>query len=167
LLGSAAPAVLGAYGAGQMSDLYRDLNNQYMAIGAPSRARYESSFSPGFSMENEPGYKAALDQTTEAFLRKASMQGNPAQNPGAWAETLKGVNTSLALPALYNYRNQNAATGGFNAFSTAAPGAASSAIGAGKGVYDAIGAGAADVFNPRPAPISLSDIYRASRGGLY
>jgi len=164
--GGLGAAGLGAYAANQQSNDLNALADKYLAIGAPSRSRYESSFAPGFSLENEPGYKAALDQTTEAFLRKASMQGNPADNPGAWAETLKGVNTSLALPALYNYRNQNAATGGYGAFNSAAPGAATGAIGAQGNVYNAIGAGAADLFNPRPAPITLNDIYRASRGGL-
>lgn len=164
--GGLGAAGLGVYGANQQAGALNDLADKYLAIGAPSRARYESSFAPGFTMAKDPGYTDALDQTTKSFLHKASIGGNPAESPNAWMQTLKDVNSTFAYPALQNYRNQNSSTGGYGAFNTAAPAAATGAVNAQTGVYNAIGAGAADIFNPRPAQITLNDIYRAARGGV-
>lgn len=160
ILAGGLPALFGAYAADKQSDAYTDLSREYMGLGAPSRARYEASFAPGFSMESEPGYKDALDQTTKSFLHKASVTGNPVDSPNAWMQTLKDVNSTFAFPALDNYRRLNAGSGGLAALTSAAPGAATRGIDAEKGVYDAIGAGAADIFNPRK---SLADLLRDYR----
>lgn len=160
--GAAAPGLIGAYAANRQANSLEALSRDYMALGAPSRARYESSFAPGFSMANEPGYKDALDQTTKSFLHKASIGGNPSDSPNAWMQTLHDVNSNFAFPALQNYRNQNAATGGFNAFNTAAPTAAAGAINANANVANALGGAAADVFNP-PTRLKLSDLLSAGR----
>jgi hypothetical protein len=160
VLGSAAPAVLGAYASNKQSQSFEDLANRYMDMGAPSRARYEGSFAPGFTMANEPGYTDALDQTTKSTLHGMSAKfGNPADSPNAWTQTLKDVNASFAYPALMDYRKLNANAGGLSRFAEAAPGAASNAITAQKGVYDAIGAGAADIFNP-PRRVTFQDLMR-------
>ena len=136
-----------------------------MDMGAPSRARYEGSYAPGFSMESDPGYTDALDQTTKSFLHKASANfGNPADSPNAWNQTLKDVNANFAYPAMLDYRKLNANTGGLSRFAEAAPGVATGAINAQRGVYDAIGSGAANIFNP---PRSLEDILRDFRRAGY
>lgn len=116
--GAVGPSLIGAYSANKQADAYRDQMDKYFGLGAPSRARFEGSFAPGFSMENEPGYKQALETAQDQFLRAASAgrasgvsRGNPFDNPGAWAETMKYVLGSTALPALQNYRNTNAAAG--------------------------------------------------------
>lgn len=164
LLGSGLSTGLGVFGATQQAKSLQELANQYMEIGAPSRARYESSFAPNFTMANDPGYTDALDQTTKSFLHKASIGGNPADSPNAWQQTLKDVNSQFAYPALQDYRKLNANAGGLSRFAEAAPGAATGAIGAQNGVYNAVGAGAADIFNP---PKSLSDILREMQRSGY
>lgn len=164
LLGRAAPGLLGAYGANKQANAYSDLGEKYLSIGAPSRARFESSFAPGFSMENEPGFKDALALTTKETLHQLSPGGNPVGSPNAWQQTLKDVNAKFAYPALNEYRRVNAGAGGLAALTSAAPGAESSAINANKGVYDALGAGAADIFSP---PKSLSDLLRAIKQAGY
>ena len=125
------------------------LAREYMGYGAPSRTRYEASFAPGFDITQDPALKSALDASNESMLRKASINGNPAGNPGVLAEILKYATSNVALPYLQNYRNQNASTGGFNAFSTAAPGAANNAINATGSMYGDIAGGLADILNPR------------------
>lgn len=161
LLGKVAPAALGAIASNQQSKDYRELADKYMAFGAPSRARYEASFLPGFSMEGDPGYKDALDQTTKSFLHKASVTGNPVDSPNAWTQTLKDVNSSFAYPALQNFRTMNAGAGGLANMTPAAINAGAASINAGRGVYDAIGAGAADIFNP---PKSLEEVLKGLKG---
>ena len=125
------------------------LAREYMGYGAPSRTRYEASFAPGFDITQDPALKSALDASNESMLRKASINGNPAGNPGVLAEILKYATSNVALPYLQNYRNQNASTGGFGAFSTAAPGAANNAINATGSMYGDIAGGLADILNPR------------------
>ena len=115
--------MLGAIASKDQSDNYRDLAEKYMSFGAPSRARYESSFAPGFTMANDPGYMDALGLSTKEFLHKASIGGNPADSPNAWMQTLSDVNSKFAYPALQDYRRLNAGTGGLAALTAAAPSA--------------------------------------------
>jgi hypothetical protein len=154
-LGALGATGLGIAGANSQANAYKDLANQYLALGAPSRARYEASFDPNFNVNDIPGYTSSVDTTTNTLLRQLSAQnGNPFGNPGGLAEALKYVEGNVALPAIESYRNQNAATGGYNAFSTAAPSAAATGVGAQGGVYNALGYGLGQVTNP---PTTLAD----------
>lgn len=148
ILGKALPGLLGAYASNQQSKDYLALADKYAAFGAPSRARYEASYLPGFSMENEPGYKDALDQTTKSFLHKASVAGNPVDSPNAWMQTLKDVNSTFAFPALNQYRTTNANAGGLANMASAAPGFDASAARSNANIYNALGDAAGDIFNP-------------------
>jgi hypothetical protein len=146
-----APAAIGAYAANQQANSLQDLANKYMEMGAPSRARYEASFAPGFTMANDPGYTDALNAASKATLHGLSVNGNPAGSPNAWSTSLQDLYAKTAYPALQTFRNQNAATGGIASFSAAAPAASTSAINAGSNVFNAIGAGVNDIFNPKPS----------------
>ena len=164
-LGGVLGAGIGAIGSLQQAGALQALNQQYLGLGAPSRARYEASYQPGFTMANEPGYQDALNQTAKATLHGLSVQGNPAGSPNAWTQTLSDVNSKFAYPALQNYRNQNANTGGIGQLTAAAPAAATGAIGATGNMYNAIGAGVNDVFNP---PKSLAQqLAEMKQAGLY
>ncbi len=83
------------------------------AVVAPSQARYESTFQPGFTMANDPGYQDALDQSSKATLHALSVNGNPAGSPNAWAQSLTDNYQKTAYPALQAYRSTNANTGGY------------------------------------------------------
>jgi hypothetical protein len=160
VLGKVAGAGLGVYGANQQADSFRRLSddamtrwNQSVAMGAPSRDRYEASFKPGFTMGSDPGYQDALDATTKSTLHGLSITGNPSTSPNAWNQTLSDVNSKFAYPALQNYRTMNANTGGFSSFANAGAqgpnmSAATAAIGADAKALNAIGAGIADVTTP-------------------
>jgi len=165
LLGTLGATAAGAYTANQQTNDLKDLANKYMEFGAPSRARYEGSFAPGFTMASDPGYQDALDSTSSSLLRKLSAAGNPFDNPGGLIEANKQINSSLALPALQNYRNQNAATGGYGAFNTAAPGAATAAIGSQGNALTTIAGGASDILNPKPPSLTLADLMKQFGGG--
>jgi hypothetical protein len=161
ILAGGLPALFGAYASGEQADAYRDLADQYLAFGAPSRERFEGSFGPDFSLADMPGFTESMDTTTDTLLRRLSAKdGNPFGSPGGLAEIQKYVTGNVALPALNEYRRLNAGAGGLAALTAAAPGASSSAVGAERGIFDAIGAGAADIFNP---PRTLEDILRDMR----
>jgi len=155
--GSALPGVLGALASGQQSSAQQDVANQYLSLSAPSRARFEASFAPGFSMTSDPGYQDALDQVTKAMLHKLSVTGNPAGSPNALQQILHDVNAQFAYPALQQYRQLNAGQGGIIPLTSAAPQFANAAIGSQGNVYNALGGAAADIFNP---PSSLDKLMK-------
>jgi hypothetical protein len=147
----AAPAALGAYAANKQADSLQALADKYMNLGGPSRDRYEASFAPGFTMANDPGYTDALNQASKATMHALSVNGNPVGSPNAWGRSLQDLYEKTAYPALNTYRNQNASTGGIASFSAAAPGAATGAINAEGNVFNAVGGGINDIFNPKPS----------------
>ena len=160
VFGNLGAAGLGYLGADRASERQDALAREYMALGAPSRARYEESFAPGFNPEDMPGYQQTLDTSYDTMLRRLSAQGgNPFGNPAGTAEAMKYVTGNVALPALQEYRRQNAGAGGLATLTAAAPAAAAGAITSEGGKYDAIGGALADLTNPRR---SLSDYLRAA-----
>jgi hypothetical protein len=150
VLGTGGATALGMYGANQQANAMQGMYNQFLGLGAPSRDRYEASFDPNFDISKMPGVQSALDTTNQSMLRQASIGGNPAGNPSVLAEINKYALGSVALPALQQYRNQNAATGGYGAFNSAAPSAGAGAISAGGNVYNAAGYGLGQITNPMP-----------------
>lgn len=156
--GKIIPGLIGAYASGQQADALKALADQQLAVGAPSRARYEASFAPGFDVTQDPALKSALEGTSDTLLRRLSAgQGNPFGDPGGLIEANKSVMNNVALPYLNTYRNQNASTGGYGAFSTAAPQTQMAGIGADSNIWNALGSSAANVFNPQP---TLADLLK-------
>ena len=151
------PGLLGAIAANEQASAYSDAADQYMSYGAPSRQRFEASFGPGFSMENDPGYKDAMDQAAKAAMRALSVNGNPAGSPNAWGAALQDLYQKNAYNALQEYRRMNAGAGGMAALTSAAPSMTGNAIQAQGGVYGGLGAAAADIFNP---PKSLAQVLK-------
>lgn len=162
--GDALGTGLGIYTSNEQANKLKEIADRYYAMGEPSRARYEATFAPGFDINSLPWLNGAIDTSTDALLRRASTGGNPVGNPGAMAEILKYVTGNVALPALQNYRTQNANTGGYSSFNTAAPTAATGAVGADSNVYNAIGYGIGALTTPR---MTLTDLARSlNMGGL-
>jgi hypothetical protein len=165
-LGGVAGAGLGAYASNEQTNSLRELADKYFAVGAPSRGRFEASMTSGFDPLSIPGYSGALDTAADAVMRKLSAKdGNPYGNPGALMEANKYVVNSTALPAIQNYQGLNMQAGGFGNYNAAAPGASTAAIGSQGNTYNAIGAGVADLTNPKT---SLADLWKQFQrsGGL-
>lgn len=161
-LGTLGLTVGSVAGNQAQSDALKSLSDQYMALGAPSRSRYEASFAPGFDITTaDPAVKTAMDASYNSLLRGLSTNGNPFGNPGGLAEAMKYVTGNIALPATQNYRNQNAATSGIGAFSSAAPGAAIGSINATGNSYADIGRGLANLLSP---PTSLDQLLKSIKG---
>lgn len=156
--GNLASTGLGIAGSRNAANAYNNLAGQYMAFGAPSRARYEASMTPGFDPNSIPGYAGAVDTASKGILaRLAATAGNPWGNPGGLIEANKQIISGTALPAIDAYQRLNAGTGGYAGFNAAAPAAATAGIGAQGGVYNAVGSGLAGLLNPQP---SLYDTLR-------
>jgi hypothetical protein len=155
LLGKVLPSALGAYGANQQANSYQDMMNQYFSLGAPYRSLLQQSYQPGFDISKEPGFQNAMDTTMNTYMRAASAGnaqgvagGNPFNNPGAFMESQKYLAGNLALPYLQNYRSGLSSSGQLGLGPAAQFGGNS--IQSQGGVYDAIGYGLGEVFNPKP-----------------
>jgi hypothetical protein len=155
LIGKIAPAALGAYGANQQANSYQDMMNQYFSLGAPYRSLLQQSYQPGFDISKEPGFQNAMDTTLNTYMRAASAGnaqgvagGNPFNNPGAFMESQKYLAGNLALPYLQNYRSGLSGAGQLGLGPAAQFGGNS--IQSQGGVYDAIGYGLGEIFNPKP-----------------
>jgi hypothetical protein len=157
LLGTAASTGLGIAGADAQRSASNELADKFLAIGAPSRSRYEASMTPGFEPTSIPGFQGAIDTSTQTLLRQLSAQGgNPYGNPGGLAEVQKYITGSVGLPAIQQYQNQNASTGGYGAFNTAAPGSMTTAANSAGNIYNVLGNGINSLLNP-PSPTSTLD----------
>jgi hypothetical protein len=162
LAGQALPGVISAFGSNQQANALSDLAKEQSALGAPSRARYEASYAPGFDLAaSDPGYAGALDAATQAQMRALSTKGNPFGNPGGLIEANKQIVNGTAMPALNTYRNMNAQSGGFGSINSAAPATAASSIGANNNVYSDLGAAFGAVTNPQS---SLDELLKKLNG---
>lgn len=159
--GAALPGVLGAITSSQQASKLSDLAQQYSNYGAPSRARYEASFQPGFTMASDPGYQDALDSAGKTTLHSLSVNGNPAGSPNAWAASQKDLYDKTAYPALQAYRNTNSVGGGLASGASAAPDLATKAIAQTGTTMADLGGAAKDVFAPTT---TVDDLLKKLKG---
>lgn len=148
LAGTGGSTLLGMLGSQQQTQAYKDLAKQYMDFGAPSRARFEASMSPGFDVNSIPGYKGAVDTASETLLRRLSATGgNPFGNPGGLIEANKAIISGTALPAYNEYARLNANTGFGSSMNAAVP-LQTAAIGSDANSLNALGYGLGQLTQP-------------------
>ncbi len=161
LLGILGSTGLGIAGANAQTDAMKEMQDKYLALGAPYRSRLQSSYEPGFDMaKQDPAFQGALDQASNSVLKGLSTKGNPFDNPGGLMEANKYVTQNVALPQLNTYRSQLGSFGQLGV-NTAGTAGLSAAQGAG-GVYDALGAGLAGLTQPQN---DLSALLKQLNGG--
>lgn len=147
-LGRAIPGVVGAVASNNQANTLAELAKNAQAFGAPSRARYEASMTPGFDPNSIPGYSGAVNDAMDATLHSLSTTGNPFGNPTGLIDANKRVVAGTALPAIQNYQSMNATNGGLSAMNNSVPGLLAGSATANNNVVNSLGAAAADVFNP-------------------
>jgi hypothetical protein len=162
--GTLGSGVLGAIGSSKQADSLKAMAEEYKNYGAPSRARFEASFAPGFTMENDPGYTDALNASAKGTLHALSVTGNPAGSPNAWAASLKDNFDRTAYPALKDYRAINGNAGGISTFNAAAPGTDAAAVGANSNIFNSAGKTLANLTNPSEQ-FSLAELMKKYQSG--
>lgn len=163
LFGQVAPSLLGMYGADRQADALGAQAARYEAMGAPYRDRLGELYSDPTAFLNSPEVKVPVQMGTDALARALSTQGNPAGSGNA-LQQLQSYSTNQLFGRLGQEKDRLAGFGGLTAYNSAAPSAATNAIGAERGFYDALGYGAGQVLNP---PRSLEEIlkqYNISQG---
>jgi hypothetical protein len=80
-LGAGALTLGSILGDTQIANANSNLAHDYMALGAPSRQRYEDSFNPNFDVSRITGLQQAMDTSYQGLLHGLSTQGNPYGKP--------------------------------------------------------------------------------------
>lgn len=156
ILGGLAQGVVGTLGAKAQGDAYSDVASQYLALGAPGRAQYDTLTSPGYDVTQLPGLKSAMDTAAKTRLSALSMQhGNPANSPNSTYDLDKYLIGNIALPQ-YNTAVSQALTRAGLGVNTAGTGSLASAGQTGN-AFNAIGAGLNTALNPSPSIMDLID----------
>lgn len=152
--GNLAGTLGGLASSNQQAGAFADLANRGWAEGAPSRARYEASFAPGFDLlKADPLLQGGLDTAANTAARAWSAKaGNPADSPTAQAEIQKYLLGSVYLPQGNAYRSQNATSGQFG--TNLAGTASTNQINAQGGGWEALGSGLEGILNPKQNPLS-------------
>ncbi len=157
ILGTLGQAGLNIASGLQQSNATNQLGNRILNMGAPSLARYEASFQPGWSIWDQPGNRESLDSSWDSALRNLSATGgNPFGNQGGLIEANKRIMGSLGAPLTQNYREVNRAAGFGNVPQYAQ--IAQNAIGQQGTAYQAGAAGLEDLLNPRQPKLNLGDL---------
>ena len=156
ILAGAIPAAFGAYGANQQANAYEGLARDYMNMGAPYRSKLSDLYSNPTAFLNSPEVQVPVQQGTNALARALSVNGNPIGS-GTALQELQNYSSNQLFGRLGQEKDRLAGFGGLSAYNQAAPGAAGNAINANKSIYDAFGAGAADIFYP-PKRYTLSGL---------
>lgn len=161
LLGKLAGAGLGAYASNQQANALADVAKQYAEYGAPYRAELGRLQSDPGSFLSSPRVTTAVDQGTSAMARALSARdGNPVGSGRALQE-MQNYATNSLYGQLTNRENQLANFGGLSSYNNSAPQANLAAVGQTGNMYNAIGAGINDIFNPQPTYL---DLVKAMKG---
>ena len=160
-IGKLGAAGFGAYASNQQSERLADLANEYKGFGAPYRAELSRLQSDPGSFLTSPRVTTAVDQGTNAMARALSAKdGNP-MGSGRALQELQNYSTNSLYGQLTNRENQLANFGGLSGFNAAAPQANLASVQQSGNMYNAIGAGINDVFNPQP---TYMDLIKAMKG---
>lgn len=160
-LGALGSSLLGYLGSKSQTDALTAQADKYSAMGEPYRQRLSDLYANPSSFLTSPGVKGSVDQGTQSLMRSLSTQGNPFGSGNALQQ-----GQSYATNSLYDKLNQEKQTlgnlGGLSSFNAAAPTAATQAITSGSNAWNALGAGANNIFNPpQTAAQTMAEFYKA------
>lgn len=151
LLGKLLQTGLGVKGSQAQQQGFQNQANQYMDMGAPYRARLAQMYNDPSSFFSSPQVTVPVQQGTDILAHSLSAGGGNPVGSGNTLQQLQSYATGQLFGQFGNEANRLANFGGLSQFNAAAPGASTNAIGSGSNVYNALGAGASDIFNPQPS----------------
>ena len=150
-IGSLVPSLLGAYASNQQTNALTDLAKKYQDFGAPYRQQLADITANPDNFYNSLGAQKA----TDSVLHKLSIGGNPSGSP---------YKQQLAVDSLWNEygkeRDRLAGFGGLTNYNAAAPSLDAQAVNSQGNMYNALGAGLNDIFNPKT---SLADLLKQGK----
>lgn len=151
MLGKIAPSLLGMYASNEQTNALKDLAGKYAEYGAPYRQQLADITADPSKFYNS----TAAQQGVNSVLSKLSIGGNPSGSP---------YKQQLAVDSLWNdygkERDRLAGFGGLTNYNAAAPSLDAQAVNSQGNMYNALGAGLNDIFNPKT---SLADLLKQGK----
>lgn len=150
LIGKFAPSLLGYLGSRKQTQQIQQQAKDYSEMGAPYRARLADLYANPGSFLTSPGVQIPVQQAADIRARALSTKfGNPALSPNA-EQDLNNYTANSLYSRLGEEKDRLAGFGGLTFYNQAAPNAATNAINSQGNEFNALGAGASDIFNPQP-----------------
>jgi hypothetical protein len=146
-LGRAAPGLIGAFASSRQADDYKALADQFAGYGAPYRQRLADLYADPSKFLSSPDVQKPVQMGSDILARSLSTQGNPTGSGNA-LQQLQSYSADQLFGRLGQEKDRLGGFGGLTAYNSAAPSAASNAIGANANVANSLGAAANNVFNP-------------------
>lgn len=150
-LGGLLGAGLGFAGSYQQTEAFKDLANKYMEMGAPYRDKLNALYTDPNTYLHSAEVTTPVQMGTDALAKSLSVKGNPFGS-GTALQGLQDYATKGLYGQLQAEKDRLANYGGLAKFASAAPGAATSAINASGGMYNAAGYGLGALMNPTQQP---------------
>jgi hypothetical protein len=147
VLGNAAPGLLGAYASSRQTDAMKTMSDQFAGYGAPYRQRLADLYADPSKFLSSPDVQKPVQMGSDIMARSLSVQGNPTGSGNA-LQQLQSYSADQLFGRLGQEKDRLGGFGGLTAYNSAAPSAASNAIGANANVANSLGAAANNVFNP-------------------
>lgn len=164
LLGSLGAAGLGAYASNQQSGDMNALAKRYEGYGAPYRQKLSALYANPDSFLQSNEVQKPVQMGTDNLMRSLSMQGNPFGSGNALQQGQSYASDQL-FGRLGQEKDRLAGFGGLSSYNQAAPQAATNAIGSNANMYNAIGSGIGNIFNPpKSESQTMAEFMRAMRG---
>ncbi len=143
--GTAGKMILDWIAGDEAQGTLEDYLNRQQAGSAPSLARFNESFAPGFTV---PGSDERLARRWDIGLRQGSARaGNVMDNPGVLAQINRDIALDTQLPELQEYRRVNLAGSGIANMNAAAPQMTLASIANQGNTYGSMGYGLGELLN--------------------
>jgi hypothetical protein len=165
-LGSLGAAGLGAYASNKQTSALEQQAQRYEGYGAPYRQRLSDLYKDPTSFLSSPEVRVPVDQGTSSLMRSLSTQGNPFGSGNALQQGQSYASDQL-FGKLGQEKDRLAGFGGLSSYNQAAPQASTNAINSGANAWNAVGAGANNIFNPPQTQAqTMAEWAKAMRGGV-
>jgi hypothetical protein len=165
-LGSLGAAGLGAYASNQQTNALEAQAQRYEGYGAPYRQKLSDLYKDPTSFLSSPEVRVPVDQGTSSLMRSLSTQGNPFGSGNALQQGQSYASDQL-FGKLGQEKDRLAGFGGLSSYNQAAPQASTNAINSSSNAWNAVGAGANNIFNPPQTQAqTMAEWAKAMRGGV-
>lgn len=159
-LGNLAGAGLGAYASNEQTGALEDMAARYEGYGAPYRQKLSDLYANPESFLSSAEVQKPVQMGTDALMRSLSVQGNPFGSGNALQQGQSYASDQL-FGKLGQEKDRLAGFGGLANYNAAAPQVATNAVQSSGNMYNAIGSGLGNIFNPpKSGAQTLADLLK-------
>jgi len=152
LLGALGTGIAGLYGAkvaGDQTDAYKQMADQYASYGAPYRQRLSDLYANPSSFLSSPEVQKPVQMGTDMLMRSLSTQGNPFGSGNALQQGQSYASDQL-FSRLGQEKDRLGGFGGLTAYNQAAPQMSQNAIASMSNAPTVLAGAVSDIFHPQP-----------------